>query len=256
MDIQDVPGYVPGLWIYKRLSKMVANKSQAENLPNLPTGYYEQLLGGKNLDWIKCYAQGKYTYVKEGMPIWPEYDDTTMASDLEVEPGIPVQVGIDFGLTPAAVFAQRMKNGTWHIIHELVTFDMGLNRFVTMLKEEMGIYFLGCQFMVWETLQANKETRYMKLHTAFDHMRAMDIVRPTATNDFKVRREAMAIPMQRLIHGKPGFLVNKKCERLRKSLSGGYHFKEYLWALVKKDIVAHQIKTNTRILEMQLDIVC
>ena len=31
--------------------------------------------------------------------------------------------------------------------------------------------------------------------------------------------------MQRLIEGKPGFLINKKCQRLRKSLAGGYHFK-------------------------------
>ena len=62
--------------------------------------------------------------------------------------------------------------------------------------------------------------------TAFDHMRTMDILaRPCATNDFKVRREALAIPMQRLIEGKPGFLINKKCQRLRKSLAGGYHFK-------------------------------
>ena len=118
-----------------------------------------------------------------------------------------------------------MKNGTWHIIHELVTFDMGLNRFVTMLKEEMGIYFPGWQFMVWGD-PAGQQRDQIYETTAFDHMRTMDIVaRPTATNDFKVRREAMAIPMQRLIHGKPGFLVNKKCERLRKSLSGGYHFK-------------------------------
>lgn len=226
MDIQDVPEDMPEAHGFiNACQKWWRTNPQAENLPNLPTGYYEQLLGGKNLDWIKCYAQGKYTYVQEGMPIWPEYDDTTMASDLEVEPGIPVQVGIDFGLTPAAVFAQRMKNGTWHIIHELVTFDMGLNRFVTMLKEEMGIYFPGCQFMVWGD-PAGQQRDQIYETTAFDHMRTMDIVaRPTATNDFKVRREAMAIPMQRLIHGKPGFLVNKKCERLRKSLSGGYHFK-------------------------------
>ena len=102
---------------------------------------------------------------------------------------------------------------------------MGLNRIDTMLKEEMGIYFPGCQFMVSGD-PAGQQRDQIYETTAFDHMRTMDIVaRPTATNDFKVRREAMAIPMQRLIHGKPGFLVNKKCERLRKSLSGGYHFK-------------------------------
>jgi hypothetical protein len=31
--------------------------------------------------------------------------------------------------------------------------------------------------------------------------------------------------MNRLIQGKPGLLVDKKCQRLRKSLSGGYHFR-------------------------------
>ena len=30
--------------------------------------------------------------------------------------------------------------------------------------------------------------------------------------------------MNRLVQGKPGFLVNKKCLRLRKSLGGGYHY--------------------------------
>jgi len=198
---------------------------KAENLGNLPQGYYEQLLGGKNLDWIRCYAEGKYTYVQEGKAVWPEYQDSLMATDLEPTPGIPVQVGLDFGLTPAAVFAQRMPNGTWHVLHELVTFDMGLNRFVNMLKEEMGIYFPKYEFMIWGD-PAGQQRDQIYETTAFDHMRSMDMLaRPTATNDFKVRREALAIPMSRLIDGKPGFLINKSCTRLRKSLGGGYHFK-------------------------------
>ena len=198
---------------------------KAENLGNLPQGYYEQLLGGKNLDWIRCYAEGKYTYVQEGKAVWPEYQDSLMAAELEPTPGIPVQVGLDFGLTPAAVFAQRMPNGTWHVLHELVTFDMGLNRFVNMLKEEMGIYFPKYEFMIWGD-PAGQQRDQIYETTAFDHMRSMDMLaRPTATNDFKVRREALAIPMSRLIDGKPGFLINKSCTRLRKSLGGGYHFK-------------------------------
>ena len=31
--------------------------------------------------------------------------------------------------------------------------------------------------------------------------------------------------MNRLIDGKPGLLIDSKCKRLRKALSGGYHFK-------------------------------
>ncbi len=51
------------------------------------------------------------------------------------------------------------------------------------------------------------------------------MAKPTATNDFKTRREAVAAPMTRLINGKPGFLIDSRCNRIRKSLAGGYHFK-------------------------------
>ena len=51
------------------------------------------------------------------------------------------------------------------------------------------------------------------------------MAQPTATNDFRTRREAVAIPMGRLIDGKAGFLIDKKCVKLRKALAGGYHFR-------------------------------
>jgi len=43
-----------------------------------------------------------------------------MAADVDIEIGMPVHIGLDFGLTPAAVFGQKMSNGRWHIVHELV----------------------------------------------------------------------------------------------------------------------------------------
>ena len=68
-----------------------------ENKTNLPTGYYEQILQGKHLDWIRCYAQAKYTYVQEGKPVMSEYDDQTMiAESLEPDITCPIQIGLDF----------------------------------------------------------------------------------------------------------------------------------------------------------------
>jgi hypothetical protein len=62
--------------------------------------------------------------------------------------------------------------------------------------------------------------------TAFDYLRTLGLAaQPTPSNDFKVRREAAAAPMQRLIQGKPGLLISLNCKLLRKSLAGGYHFK-------------------------------
>ena len=198
---------------------------KAENLANLPGGYYEQLLGGKNLDWIRCYAEGKYTYVQEGRSVWPEYDDNLMSSDLEPEKNVPIQIGLDFGLTPAAVFGQRLPNGRWHILHEVVTFDMGLERFCHILKAELETHFPKMPVMIWGDPAGSQRDAIYET-TAFDHLKTHGLMaRPTASNDFKVRREALASPMGRLIEGKPGFMVNKTCLRLRKSLAGGYHFK-------------------------------
>ena len=199
--------------------------SKAENLGNLPDGYYEQLLGGKRLDWIQCYAEGKYTFVQEGRAVWPEFNDNLMTADLEPDPSLPVHVGLDFGLTPAAVFAQRLKNGRWHILHELVTFEMGLERFCSSLKADLSSRFPGYSTLVWGDPAGMQRDQIFET-TSFDHLKTHGILaQPTATNDFKTRREALAMPMGRLIDGKPGLLVDRKCIRTRKSLGGGYHFR-------------------------------
>ena len=197
----------------------------AENLNNLPDGYYEQLVGGKRLDWIRCYAKGEYTYVVEGKAITPEYDDDLMSvENLQFDPALPLHIGLDFGLTPAAVFGQRTSHGQWRILHELVTFDMGLERFGNLLKPEIETLFPTANVMVWGDPAGVQRDQIYEV-TAFDHLKTLGLIaRPTHTNDWKTRREAMAAPMIRFIDKKPGLLVDKKCLRLRKSLAGGYHF--------------------------------
>ena len=207
-------------------NKWWVTNPNTENKKNLTAGYYEQTLLGKNADWIRCYAQGRYTYVQEGKPVMGEYDDTLMTEEyLEPDIQYPIQVGGDFGLTTAAIFGQKLPNGQWRIFHELVTFDMGLERFGYMLKGELETRFPKYDVLVWGDPAGMKRDEIFEV-TAFDHLRTIGLVaRPTATNDFRVRREAGAAPMNRLIQGKPGLLVDKRCKRLRKALNGGYHFK-------------------------------
>jgi hypothetical protein len=197
----------------------------AENRNNLPPGYYQQLLGGKNADWIRCYAEGKYTFVQEGRPVWPEYDDELMSGNCDVDPYYPVQIGVDFGLTPAAIFGQRTASGAWKILDELVTFDMGLERFGQELLSIIAQKYNKQEILIWGDPAGNKRDEIYEV-TAFDHLRSLGFkAQPTDSNAFQVRREAGASPMNRLVNGKPGLVVDKKCLRLRKSLSGGYFFK-------------------------------
>lgn len=212
-------------FVFSANSWWMTNPS-AENNKNLPAGYYEQTLLGKNTDWIRCYAQGLYTYVQEGKPVMNEYDDEIMTADnLEPDISLPIQVGLDFGLTPAAIFGQKLKNGRWVILNELVTFDMGLERFGTMLRSELATKFPKYDVLVWGDPAGMQRDQIYEV-TSFDHLKSIGLLaRPTPSNDFRVRREAGAMPMNRLIEGKPGLLIDKKCQRLRKSLAGGYHFK-------------------------------
>ena len=198
---------------------------KAENVDNLPAGYYQQMLLGKNLDWIRCYAEGKYTYVQEGKPVWHEYDDNIMSGDVQYDPTLAIQVGVDFGLTPAAVIGQRYPNGRWVVLDEVVTMDMGLERFGNLLLSDLNMKYPKAQVLLWGDPAGMARDAIYEV-TAFDYLRTLGLrAQPTPSNDFKVRREAAAAPMQRLIAGKPGLMVASHCKLLRKSLSGGYHFK-------------------------------
>jgi hypothetical protein len=109
--------------------------------------------------------------------------------------------------------------------HEIFTFDMGLERFGQQLLAEMNQRFPGFELMIWGDPAGMARDAIYEV-TAFDHLRTLGLkAQPTASNDFKIRREAAAAPMQRLFSGKPGLIINKSCKLLRKSLSGGYHFK-------------------------------
>lgn len=199
---------------------------KAENINNLPPGYYQQQLAGKNLDWINAYAVGKFTFVQEGRAVWEEYTDSTMAAEhLELDLQLPIHVGLDFGLTPAAVFGQRHPNGQWNIFHEIVSKDMGLERFGQHLLYELNTRFKLLEPAIWGDPAGSKRDEIFEV-TSFDYLRTLGLnARPTASNDFQVRREAGAAPMLRLIDGRPGLQIHADCKQLRKALSGGYHFK-------------------------------
>jgi len=198
----------------------------AENVGNLPIGYYEQQLGGKELEWIQCYIGAQYVFVSDGKAVWPEYSDVQMTTEgIEIDHSLPIVIGLDFGLTPAAVFGQRNQHGTWNILYELVTNDMGLERFGQMLLYELNTRFEKLEPEIWGDPAGGKRDEIFEV-TCFDHLRSLGLrAQPTVSNDFQVRREAAAAPMTRLVDGKPALQIDANCVQLRKALGGGYHFK-------------------------------
>ena len=49
--------------------------------------------------------------------------------------------------------------------------------------------------------------------------------KPAPSNDVALRIEAVDSALSRLLDGKPGFLLDKKCVNLKKGFNGGYHYR-------------------------------
>ena len=200
----------------------------AENVQNLPPNYYENMMAGKDQEWINVYVHGKYGFIADGRPVFPEYKDDihSSAEVYVVDKRSPVYIGIDFGLTPAAVFGQITPSGRIVIFDELCTFDMGAMSFGRLLLEKITREYPGCTFDIYadpageQRAQTDELTPFMILHNQGI------IAAPAYTNDFTIRREAVADYMQRLdFAGRPAFCVTNKAKMLRKALSGGYKYK-------------------------------
>jgi hypothetical protein len=96
----------------------------AENLMNLPKGYYERLMIGKTKSWIDRFINNNFGAVRNGQPVYPEYSDEFFLAKQPMVAigGLPVCMAVDGGATPAAVFGQLDEHGVVHVLNELVVF--------------------------------------------------------------------------------------------------------------------------------------
>lgn len=201
---------------------------KAENLANLPPGYYLKASANKKREWITVYVNGDYGYVLDGKPIYTEYRDGLHCKEFESNKRFPLHIGLDFGLTPAAVFAQQMANGQWRKHSELVTEDMGIVRFAELFKNHIGSMYPGFKIGTI-TGDPSGDARGDDERTTFDILKAGGVFAEKAkTNDPILRIEAVAAPMRRLIDGEPGMLIHPQCKTLRKGYSGGYNYRRIL----------------------------
>jgi hypothetical protein len=202
---------------------------EGENIPNLPHRYYERAKAGKDDDWVKVYVRGEYGFVMDGKPVFSMFRDSTHVAADKVAPVdfLPLLIGVDFGLTPAAVIGQKLADGRWHIIDELVTEDCGIIRFAEILSTYVAKHYPDHSVDAGFGDPAGNQRSQTDERTALDIMRQHTgwKWRPAPTNDFTMRKEVVSASLNRMVDGRPGFLLSPKCAKLRKGFAGGYHYK-------------------------------
>lgn len=201
---------------------------EAENITNLPDGYYQKMQAGKDQEWINVYVHGKYGFVQDGKPVFAAYKDDFHHTDkdITIPANLTIYVGIDFGLTPAAIFGVRTPTDQIICFDELVTEDMDAKTFGRLLKQKIVSEYPNNRFSIHGDpagdfrAQSDSSTPFMML--AASGISAA----PTWTNDPVIRIAAATAPMKRLDSvGEPGFLIGPKCKILRKACAGGYKYK-------------------------------
>ncbi len=198
---------------------------QAENLANLPPAYYANQIAGGSDDWIKVFLAGEYGFVVDGKPVFPEYSDRVHCGEVEPLANVPVTVGLDFGLSPAALFAQRLPDGRVLWFDELVATEIGALRFAAQLKARIAECWpaMDLRFVGDPAGDARVQTDE---RTVFEILRGQGLAaRAAPTNTFALRREAVAAPLSRMIDGHPGFVLHPRCATARRAMMGGFCFR-------------------------------
>lgn len=200
----------------------------AENIENLPEGYYDTQ--GRSDEYIRVYIDGEYGLSSAGMPIYkyfrPDYHMASAPIMFSANGVRPVVIGMDLGLTPAAVIGQQDPRGRALILDELVSFDMGIQRFCRqMLKPLIYERFAGSPILV-VTDPAGVQRAQTDERSAIDIIKAEGLkVIPARTNSVTARISAVDDFLMRQVDGDPAFLMDPRCTRLKAAMMGGYRYK-------------------------------
>jgi hypothetical protein len=201
----------------------------AENLDNLPAGYYAHLCSGATREYVKVYVLGRYGTSKAGKPVHPLFDEERHVAKEPLLPNksVPLILAADFGLTPAIALKQQNAFGQVLTLDEIVTEDMGLKRAIeTRLWPLLKRKYPDMEYRVTgdpsggNRSQSDEKTCIQIFKAAgFKHVKLASSNNPIA------RTGATDELLSRYTESGPGYLISPTCTYLRRGMKGGYHYK-------------------------------
>lgn len=215
---EDMP---PNVQIFKQPSGLSA---QAENLDNLPDKYYENLGVSLDKEAKKVYIEGKYGFVMDGKLVYPEYSDIIHCAEVKPIRGLPIHRGWDFGLTPSCVFTQLSPLGNLNVLDEIVSDNLGIDRFSDRVSAHSGANYPNFAFTDTGD-PAGKQRAQTDEKTCFQILQAKGIDIESGVQTLALRLESVKKTLRTIANAKPVLQLDPKCKTLRKGFQGGYQYR-------------------------------
>lgn len=217
-----------GIEVFRQPSGLSA---QAENIANLPPGYYATQSSGQPEWYITRMLKNMPGYSRAGKPVYPEFNDALHVDGIILPvPGRKLVIGLDAGLTPAAVICQQDAHGVWLILEELASEPgVGAVRFAARLRQLLNERYAGFEVVAWADPAAAYGVDKVEGEASWIDIVARETgirIRPAPSNALTRRLEAVRLPLSRLIEGKPGLRLSTRCTTLRHGFNSGYRFRK------------------------------
>lgn len=220
-----VTPWANGWEIYKQPS---GRSPLAENRENLAEEYYDTT--GRDPDYVRVYVDGEYGHSLAGKPVFRYFNADYHVAKTELRPIVsalhPLIIGMDLGLTPAAVVGQLDPRGRALVLAEATGFDMGVQRFcATLLRPLLAQRFPGHPIMV-VCDPAGVQRAQSDEKSAVDIIKAMGFkVIPAKTNAITARINAVDDYLLRQVDGDAALLIDPRCSALKAAMMGGYRYR-------------------------------
>jgi hypothetical protein len=194
----------------------------ADNLENLEEDYYSDQILGADPEWVSVFVLNNYGNLRAGKPVYKMYDDKAHFTDkpFEVSKGIPIIIGMDTGLTPAAAFMQFTSAGQLVVFDELVTEDCSIHEFAyDHLWPKIRNKYKGFKIEIVVDPE-NKRSQTDKKTSRDIMIKAGLPVSLGRTNNPTDRFESVVFFLRK----KDGFLVTKDCPIIRKGFLSEFKY--------------------------------
>lgn len=200
-----------------------------ENSHNLPKGYYERMRSAYRdaPDLIDRYIMGKLGAVYRGKAVYPEYNSSfhLAKSPLKYVEGLPMVGGLDFGLTPACVWAQVQPNGCVALLEELCAENMGIDEFSDAMLSMAGQKFPGADITYFADPSGSKRADTDGV-SVFDILAGKGLTVNPGPVAIDIRLNAVKRRLRMSDRGAPMVLVSPTCRRVADGFAGSYAYKQ------------------------------